>query len=133
MRDWLYVTDHCEAIWAVIEKGKVGSTYNIGGHNEKRNIDVVDTLCTLVAEETGADVQELLDLKVFVTDRPGHDMRYAIDATKIEDELGWTPVETFETGMRKTVRWYLESEAWVRQVRTGEYKKWIDENYGERG
>lgn len=133
VRDWLYVTDHCEAIWTVIERGAVGSTYNVGGHNEKRNIDVVDTLCALVAEETGADPAELLDLKVFVTDRPGHDMRYAIDASKIERELGWTPVETFETGMRKTVRWYLESEEWIRRVRTGEYKKWIDENYGGRG
>lgn len=132
VRDWLYVTDHCEAIWTVIENGRVGETYNIGGHNEKRNIDVVDTLCQLVAEQTGGDVEALLGLKVFVTDRPGHDHRYAIDAGKIERELGWTPVETFETGMRKTVQWYLESEEWVRQVRSGEYKKWIDQNYGDR-
>ncbi|HJL21864.1 MAG TPA: GDP-mannose 4,6-dehydratase, partial [Polyangiaceae bacterium LLY-WYZ-15_(1-7)] len=132
VRDWLYVTDHCEAIWTVIEKGKVGETYNIGGHNEKTNIEVVDTLCKLVAEETGADVEELLALKSFVKDRPGHDMRYAIDASKIEAECGWTPKETFETGMRKTVRWYLDNGEWVESVRSGEYKRWMEENYGDR-
>jgi len=133
VRDWLYVTDHCEAIWTVIEKGAVGETYNVGGHNEKKNIEVVDVLCRLVAEETGADPQELLGLKRFVKDRPGHDMRYAIDATKIEKECGWTPKETFDTGMRKTVKWYLENEEWIAQVRSGEYRKWIDQNYGDRG
>ncbi|MEM9067913.1 MAG: dTDP-glucose 4,6-dehydratase [Myxococcota bacterium] len=132
VRDWLYVTDHCEAIWAIVERGAVGETYNIGGHNEMRNIDVVDELCRLVAEETGADVEELLGLKVFVKDRPGHDLRYAIDASKIERDLGWTPKETFETGMRKTVRWYLENDEWVEQVRTGAYKQWIEDNYGAR-
>jgi dTDP-glucose 4,6-dehydratase len=132
VRDWLYVTDHCEAIWTVIEKGKVGETYNVGGHNEMRNIDVVDALCKLVAEETQSDPKELFALKTFVKDRPGHDLRYAIDATLIEKECGWTPAETFETGMRKTVRWYLDNEAWVNDVRSGGYKQWIEENYGDR-
>ena len=132
VRDWLYVQDHCEAIWAVIERGETGKTYNIGGNNEKRNIDVVNTLCTVVAEQTGADAEELLGLKQFVTDRPGHDMRYAIDATRVRTECGWEPKETFESGIRKTVRWYLENPEWVRSVRTGEYRKWIDLNYGDR-
>ncbi|MEM6989801.1 MAG: dTDP-glucose 4,6-dehydratase [Myxococcota bacterium] len=132
VRDWLYVTDHCEAIWKVIQEGKVGETYNIGGHNEVRNIDVVQTLCKIVAEETGADAEELLGLITYVKDRPGHDMRYAIDAGKIAAELGWTPKETFDTGMRHTVRWYLENTEWVASVRTGEYRKWMEENYSNR-
>jgi len=132
VRDWLYVTDHCEAIWTVIEKGKVGRTYNIGGNNEMRNIDVVDTLCRIVAEETGCDPEELLALKEFVTDRPGHDLRYAIDATRIREECGWEPTETFDTGIRKTVQWYLSNDEWVSNVRSGDYRKWIDLNYGER-
>lgn len=132
VRDWLYVTDHCEAIWKVIQEGATGETYNIGGHNEVMNIDVVDRICQLVAEEAGADPAELLGLKEFVKDRPGHDMRYAIDASKIEKDLGWTPAETFETGMRKTVRWYLQNEEWVRDVRSGAYKDWIEANYGDR-
>ena len=132
VRDWLYVTDHCEAIWTVIQNGAVGETYNIGGHNEKRNIDVVDTLCQLVADETSSPVDELLALKKFVKDRPGHDMRYAIDASKIENELGWKPQETFETGMRKTVQWYLTNDGWIDEVRSGDYRKWIDANYGDR-
>jgi len=133
VRDWLYVEDHCEAIWTVIEKGAVGETYNIGGHNEVKNIDVVDTLCRLVAEETGAGTDELLALKTFVPDRPGHDMRYAIDATKIQTELGWSPEETFETGMRRTVRWYLANGPWIEQVRSGEYRRWMEANYDNRG
>ena len=133
IRDWLYVEDHCEAIWRVIDNGEVGRTYNIGGNNEKTNIDVVDTLCEIIAEETGADKLELLGLKKFVKDRPGHDMRYAIDASRIADELGWSPAETFDTGMRKTVQWYLGNQPWVEQVRTGEYRKWMDANYADRG
>lgn len=132
VRDWLYVTDHCEAIWKVIEEGSIGETYNVGGKNELMNIDVVDRICHLVAEETHVDVQEVLSLKVFVTDRPGHDLRYAIDASKIERELDWAPRETFETGLRKTVRWYLSNDAWIRSVRTGAYREWIEKNYGDR-
>ena len=132
VRDWLYVTDHCEAIWAVIERGAIGETYNVGGHNEVRNVDVVDRICHLVAEETGADVGEILALKTYVKDRPGHDLRYAIDASKIQRELGWAPAETFESGMRRTVRWYLANDAWVEGVRTGAYREWIEANYGER-
>ena len=132
VRDWLYVEDHCEAIWAVIERGRVGRTYNIGGNNEKQNIDVVNTLCTVVAEQTGLEASEFLSLKKFVADRPGHDMRYAIDATRVREECGWEPRETFESGIRKTVRWYLDNPEWVRSVRTGDYRKWIDLNYGDR-
>ena len=133
VRDWLYVTDHCDAIWTVIERGAVGETYNIGGHNELMNIEVVDRICRLVAEETGADPDELLALKEFVTDRPGHDMRYAIDASKIERELGWTPKQTFETGLRETVRWYLSNMEWVNgRCGPASTAEWIEKNYGER-
>ncbi len=132
MRDWLYVTDHCEAIWTVIQKGEVGETYNVGGNNEKTNIDVVDSLCRLIAEETGGDAEKFLALKTFVKDRPGHDLRYAIDASKIEAECGWAPKETFETGMRKTVRWYLDNPEWIQDVRSGDYRKWMEDNYGDR-
>ncbi|MBW1758160.1 MAG: dTDP-glucose 4,6-dehydratase, partial [Deltaproteobacteria bacterium] len=132
VRDWLYVEDHCEAIWTVIEKGHVGRTYNIGGNNEMQNIEVIDTLCRIVAEETGTDVDELMALKEFVTDRPGHDLRYAIDASRIRQECGWEPKETFDTGIRKTVQWYLSNPEWVQGVRSGEYLKWIDLNYGDR-
>ena len=133
VRDWLYVTDHCEAIWTVIEKGAVGETYNIGGNNEIKNIDVVKTICRLVAEEAGKSEEELLGLITYVKDRPGHDLRYAIDAAKIRDELSWEPSETFDTGIRKTVRWYLDNGAWIDAVRTGEYRKWIEKNYEQRG
>lgn len=132
VRDWLYVTDHCEAIWTVIQKGEVGETYNVGGNNEKTNIDVVDSLCRLIAEETGGDAEKFLALKTFVKDRPGHDLRYAIDASKIEAECGWAPKETFETGMRKTVRWYLDNPEWIQDVRSGDYRKWMEDNYGDR-
>jgi len=132
VRDWLYVEDHCEAIWTVIEKGSVGRTYNIGGNNEMRNIDVVDTLCQIVAEETGTRIDELMALKQIVTDRPGHDLRYAIDATRIREECGWEPEETFDTDIRTTVQWYLSNEDWVQGVRSGEHLKWIDLNYSER-
>lgn len=132
IRDWLYVEDHCEAIWTVIERGKLGQTYNIGGNNEVRNIDVVKAICGLVAEATGRPEKQVLDLITFVTDRPGHDMRYAIDATKIKNECGWQPAESFETGLRKTVEWYLNNDAWIEQVRSGDYLKWMEENYGDR-
>lgn len=133
VRDWLYVEDHCEAIWAVIEKGEIGRTYNIGGHNEVKNIDVVKSICRLVAEHMGRDVAELESLITYVQDRPGHDMRYAMDATRIKEECGWTPRHTFETGLRDTVKWYLENDSWVEQVRSGDYRDWMDKNYGTRG
>jgi dTDP-glucose 4,6-dehydratase len=132
VRDWLYVDDHADAIWAVLERGRDGETYNVGGHGEKTNLEVVETLARLVSEETGAPLEELLGLKTYVADRPGHDLRYAIDASKIERELGWRPAESFETGMRKTVRWYLENQAWVSAVQSGEYRTWIERNYGGR-
>ena len=132
VRDWLYVTDHCEAIWRVIEAGKDGETYNVGGHNEVKNIDVVHRLCKAVARETGAPEAEILGLITYVQDRPGHDLRYAIDATKIKRELGWTPKETFETGLNKTVRWYIQSTEWVKNVRSGDYRKWLEQNYSGR-
>lgn len=132
VRDWLYVTDHCEAIWAVIEHGRVGETYNVGGNNELPNIDVVQRICHLVADETGADVGEKLELIRYVTDRPGHDARYAIDSSKIRTECGWEPRETFETGLRKTVRWYLDNPQWVASIKTGAYREWLETNYGAR-
>ncbi len=133
VRDWLYVQDHCDAIWAVIERGEVGDTFNVGGNNEVKNLDLVHRLCAILAEETGTQLKELTDLITFVTDRPGHDHRYAIDASKLKRLLNWTPKESLETGLRKTVRWYLESSAWVESVTSGAYKQWIDSNYGNRG
>jgi dTDP-glucose 4,6-dehydratase len=132
VRDWLYVTDHCEAIWTVIQRGTAGETYNIGGHNEQKNLDVVHQLIEIVAELTATDRAELEALVRFVTDRPGHDARYAIDAGKLARELDWTPKETFESGLRKTVRWYLDNQAWVESVRSGDYRKWIEQNYSSR-
>jgi dTDP-glucose 4,6-dehydratase len=130
VRDWLYVADHCSAIRRVLEAGRPGETYNIGGCNEKANIDVVRTLCAILddmrprADGLGYDTQI-----AFVTDRPGHDRRYAIDAGKIERELGWRPAETFESGIRKTVQWYLGHQDWVENVTSGAYREWIDRQY----
>lgn len=133
IRDWLYVKDHCSGIRRVLEAGKVGETYNIGGRNEKANLDVVTTLCAMLDElRQRADGKSYREQIVFVKDRPGHDRRYAIDAKKIEQELGWRPAETFESGIRKTVEWYLNSQAWVRDVQSGHYLKWIEQNYGNR-
>ncbi len=132
VRDWLYVDDHVEAIWAVIERGAPGETYNVGGNQERKNIEVVDTLCRIVARETGAPEDELLALRTFIADRPGHDLRYAIDASKIAAACGWTPRETFTTGLEKTVRWYLANQAWVRAVETGEYRRWMETHYAGR-
>lgn len=133
VRDWLYVEDHCEAIWAVIEKGQVGRTYNIGGHNEIKNIEVVKSICKLVAEFTERPTAELEGLITYVKDRPGHDMRYAIDASRITEECGWTPRQTFETGLRHTVEWYLNNSQWVEQVQSGSYRDWMTTNYSARG
>jgi dTDP-glucose 4,6-dehydratase len=131
VRDWLYVGDHCAALRRVLEAGQLGETYNIGGWNEKANLDVVHTLCTLLDELKPA-VQSYKAQIQFVTDRPGHDRRYAIDARKIERELGWRPQETFESGMRKTVQWYLDHQDWVRKVQSGEYQQWMTKNYEQR-
>lgn len=129
VRDWLYVEDHCEAIWTVLERGETGQTYNIGGWNEKPNIEIVQMVCDLVDEITSKSGEPRRNLITFVKDRPGHDRRYAIDASKIERELGWKPKESFETGLRKTVRWYLENDAWVRDVTSGSYRQWIATHY----
>ncbi len=129
VRDWLYVEDHCEAIAQVLSRGRVGQTYNIGGWNEKRNIDIVETICDIVDEIAGLGGAPRRTLITFVKDRPGHDRRYAMDAGKIERELGWRPLETFESGIRKTVRWYLENEEWVRDVTSGGYRQWIETHY----
>jgi dTDP-glucose 4,6-dehydratase len=131
VRDWLYVGDHCSAIRRILTDGKPGETYNIGGWNEKANIDVVHTLCDLLDELSPAK-KSYREQITYVTDRPGHDRRYAIDARKTERELGWRPAETFETGMRKTVQWYLANQEWVRKVQSGDYLKWIDRNYNQR-
>jgi dTDP-glucose 4,6-dehydratase len=129
VRDWLYVGDHCEAIATVLARGRVGQTYNIGGWNEKRNIDIVEIICDIVDEMAGSRESSRRGLITFVKDRPGHDRRYAMDATKIKRELGWRPLETFESGIRKTVRWYLENEEWVRDVTSGGYRQWIETHY----
>jgi len=133
VRDWLYVGDHCSAIRRVLEAGRVGQTYNIGGWNEKTNLDVVHTLCDILDQQKPKATGSYRDQITFVTDRPGHDQRYAIDATKIERELGWKPAETFETGIQKTVAWYLSNQDWVENVTSGDYKKWVNKNYQERG
>ena len=133
IRDWLYVKDHCSAICRVLEAGQVGEVYNIGGGNEKPNIEIVDTVCTLLDElRARADGKSYREQITYVTDRPGHDRRYAIDASKIERELGWKPAETFETGIRKTVEWYLDHQEWVANVQSGAYREWVEKNYAER-
>jgi dTDP-glucose 4,6-dehydratase len=130
VRDWLYVKDHCSAIRRVLEAGRVGEVYNVGGWNEKPNIDIVHTVCALLDElRPRADGQTYRGQITYVTDRPGHDRRYAIDAHKLERELGWTPAETFETGIRKTVQWYLDNPAWVANVQSGAYREWVEKQY----
>jgi dTDP-glucose 4,6-dehydratase len=129
VRDWLYVEDHCAAIAKVLDRGRAGQTYNIGGWNEKRNIEIVETICDIVDEMAGSRGEPRRGLITFVKDRPGHDRRYAMDATKIKRELGWRPLETFESGIRKTVQWYLENSEWVRDVTSGGYRQWIETHY----
>ena len=144
VRDWLYVRDHCSAIRTVLAGGRLGQTYNVGGWNEKTNREIVQTVCALLDElapapqrglrhsTSGQPLQQHAELITFVADRPGHDRRYAIDARKIERELGWRPAETFESGIRKTVQWYLQHTDWVAQVQSGAYRDWVQANYGGR-
>jgi dTDP-glucose 4,6-dehydratase len=131
VRDWLYVADHCAAILMVLEKGRTGETYNVGGLNEQKNIDVVKTVCATLDElhPAGAPHEKLI---TYVNDRPGHDRRYAIDCRKLQGELGWQPRESFATGLRKTVEWYLGNEEWVQKIVSGEYRKWTEANYAGR-
>jgi dTDP-glucose 4,6-dehydratase len=133
IRDWLFVTDHCRAIMAVMDKGRPGEVYNVGGNSEKTNLEVIRTVCAILDDVAPfADQRRHDTLITFVKDRPGHDQRYAIDASKITDEIGWAPEETFETGIRKTVQWYLDNAQWVKNVTSGAYQNWIETNYGQR-
>jgi len=133
IRDWLYVKDHCSAIRRVLEAGTVGEVYNVGGWNEKPNLEIVHTVCALLDElRPRADGQPYQQQIAYVTDRPGHDRRYAIDARKLERELGWKPAETFETGIRKTVQWYLDNQSWVSNIQSGSYRDWVEKNYAGR-
>lgn len=129
IRDWLYVGDHCAAIREVLARGRLGETYNVGGWNEKTNLEVVHTICDLLDELCPKSNGSYRDQITFVKDRPGHDRRYAIDARKLERELGWKPAETFETGLRKTVQWYLDNQAWVQDVMSGDYRNWMAKQY----
>ena len=134
VRDWLHVEDHARALWQVISRGAVGETYNIGGHNEKTNLEVVTTICELLERKGVAKPDGLAhfrDLMTFIKDRPGHDRRYAIDAGKIQRELGWVPAETFESGLAKTVDWYLDNRQWVEDVQSGAYRDWVTTQYGD--
>jgi dTDP-glucose 4,6-dehydratase len=132
VRDWLYVKDHCSAIREVLARGRLGETYNVGGWNEKPNLDIVHTVCALLDELRPDPAGSYARLITYVTDRPGHDRRYAIDARKLERELGWKPAETFETGIRKTVQWYLDNAEWVGNVQSGSYREWLDRNSADR-
>jgi dTDP-glucose 4,6-dehydratase len=133
IRDWLYVKDHCSAIRRVLEAGRLGEVYNVGGWNEKPNIEIVQTICKLLDEmRPKADGGSYASQITYVTDRPGHDRRYAIDARKLEAELGWKPAETFDTGIRKTVEWYLANPVWVQHVQSGAYREWVNQNYAGR-
>lgn len=130
IRDWLYVKDHCSAIRRVLESGRVGEVYNVGGWNEKPNVEIVHTICSLLDEKRPrTDGLSYSEQITYVADRPGHDRRYAIDASKIEKELGWRPAETFDSGIRKTVQWYLDNEKWLAEVQSGSYREWLDKNY----
>ena len=133
IRDWLYVKDHCDAIRRVLETGAPGETYNIGGWNEKTNIDIIHTICSLLDTlSPHVDGKHYNEQITFVTDRPGHDRRYAINSNKIKRDLGWKPAETFETGIHKTVQWYLNNQSWVKNIQSGAYREWIDKNYKGR-
>jgi len=130
IRDWLYVADHCRAVWLIMQKGQRGATYNIGGACEKANLDVVESICSAMDRlRPLANKRTCRDLITFVKDRPGHDRRYAIDFTKLQAELGWRPQESFETGIAKTIQWYLDHREWVEHIRSGEYLNWIERHY----
>ncbi len=133
VRDWLYVEDHCDALRAALRRGRPGETYNIGGNSEKRNLDVVRAICKILDElRPLPGAAPHASLIAFVEDRPGHDRRYAMDARKIARELGWSPRESFDTGLRKTVSWYVANPAWARSVMSGDYRNWIEQNYAVR-
>ena len=133
MRDWLYVKDHCSAVCRVLEAGRPGEVYNIGGWNEKPNVEIALAVCALLDElRPRADGKPYREQITFVKDRPGHDRRYAIDAGKLARELGWKPAETFESGLRKTVHWYLENPGWVAHIQGGNYRDWMQANYADR-
>jgi dTDP-glucose 4,6-dehydratase len=132
IRDWLYVEDHCRALWTIAQKGKPGENYNIGGNSEMKNIDLVNNICEIMAEELGQEESALKNLITFVKDRPGHDLRYAIDSGKLKAELGWSPAEDLKTGLRKTVKWYLANPGWISNVQSGAYQTWLNTNYGGR-
>ena len=132
IRDWLFVEDHCDAIWKVIQLGKIGETYNIGGESERTNLEVVQAICQIVASETSQDVDKVLNLITYVKDRPGHDFRYAIDITKIKNEINWMPQVSFEQGLAQTVRWYLNNTEWIDNVKSGQYQDWIKTHYGNQ-
>ena len=133
IRDWLFVEDHCSAIWEIIKNGKRGETYNVGGENEWTNIDLLNVLCEEVASQTGKNKDYYKKLITYVKDRAGHDRRYAINCDKIKNELGWKQSVTFDEGIRKTVRWYLDNKEWMAEIKSGEYRKWIENNYERRG
>jgi len=133
VRDWIHVEDHCEAIWLIVNEGKAGETYNVGARGEMENIELVGLICDILDEMVPPPKgKRRRDLITFVEDRPGHDRRYAIDATKITEELHWRPRRTLEEGLRETIKWYLENPQWVSQVQSGEYMRWIEEHYGGR-
>lgn len=132
IRDWLYVIDHCSGIWSVVQSGKIGETYNIGGENEWTNIDLVNCMCELVAMKTGKDKEYYKKLITYVKDRPGHDRRYAIKCDKIKSELGWNQSVTFDSGLSLTIDWYLNNQSWIESIKSGEYLLWVDKNYTGR-
>jgi dTDP-glucose 4,6-dehydratase len=132
VRDWIYVEDHNSAVWEIMKRGEAGRSYNIGGENEWENIRLLDRLVEIVAEESGKDLERLRALIVYVKDRPGHDRRYAIDCSRVKKELGWSRASSFDEGLRKTVRWYLDHAEWCARVRSGEYRKWLERNYSSR-
>ena len=130
VRDWLYVEDHCEAIWTIMMQGRSGETYNVGGNSEMENIAVVEMICAIL-DRILQQPRSLRELITFVKDRPGHDWRYAIDSSKLQKDLGWSPRESFPSGIERTVRWYMENSSWIKSVKSGEYRKWIQDHYGE--